>query len=220
MLLYCRHRFSHRVPFCSLKVRVRVGQRGLTQDQAYYVQERLIDLGEGVTGAHIGWKVGATAPGPQKALGLPGPFRAPLFAKQVCGPADPITCESARELLCCRAGLPSALAVLAAALSAAAWLTAAARVREHSLSCAGMGGVGITGARICHHLMHMPELVAGGTIATCVQWRRSLGGCFARSCLHWLRAKSTCGCLSVPGRLPLYPWPSSSGSAAPAACAA
>ena len=36
-----------------------------------------------MTGPRIGWKVGATAPGPQKALGLSGPFSAPLFERQL-----------------------------------------------------------------------------------------------------------------------------------------
>ena len=40
-------------------------------------------LGPQVTSDQIGWKVGATADGPQRSLGLSGPFSAPLFARQL-----------------------------------------------------------------------------------------------------------------------------------------
>ena len=56
---------------------------GLTEQEAYTVQIELLGLGPQVTSEQIGWKVGATAAGPQKALGLSGPFSAPLFARQL-----------------------------------------------------------------------------------------------------------------------------------------
>lgn len=51
--------------------------------QAYTIQRELLALGEEVTSPRIGWKVGATASGPQTALGLTGPFSAPLFDRQL-----------------------------------------------------------------------------------------------------------------------------------------
>ncbi len=51
--------------------------------QAYIIQRELLALGDEVTSPRIGWKVGATAAGPQKALGLAGPFSAPLFERQL-----------------------------------------------------------------------------------------------------------------------------------------
>ena len=60
--------------------------------QAYVIQRELLALGEKVTSPRIGWKVGATAAGPQQALGLSGPFSAPLFKRQLSeGPATALS---------------------------------------------------------------------------------------------------------------------------------
>ena len=56
---------------------------GMTEAEAYFVQECFLELGDPVTSKHVGWKVGATAAGPQAALKLDGPFRAPLFARNL-----------------------------------------------------------------------------------------------------------------------------------------
>jgi len=53
---------------------------------AYSIQMQLVRLGRTHTvhaGRHAGWKVGATAPGPQKALGLTEPFHGPLFDRWI-----------------------------------------------------------------------------------------------------------------------------------------
>ena len=57
---------------------------GLDEGEAYLIQQQLLGLGEDLCSRQIGWKVGATAAGPQQALCLSGPFSAPLFARQLC----------------------------------------------------------------------------------------------------------------------------------------
>jgi len=54
---------------------------GVELEDAYAIQSALVHLGEGLTSRHVGWKIGATAPGPQAALGLPEPFHGPLFER-------------------------------------------------------------------------------------------------------------------------------------------
>jgi 2-keto-4-pentenoate hydratase len=56
---------------------------GLTEREAYYVQEQQLLLGDAVTSKAMGWKVGATSAIAQAALKLSGPFRAPLFQKHL-----------------------------------------------------------------------------------------------------------------------------------------
>ena len=61
---------------------------GLDEGEAYLIQRQLLGLGEDLCSRQIGWKVGATAAGPQQALGLSGPFSAPLFARQHIAPDE------------------------------------------------------------------------------------------------------------------------------------